>query len=193
MDIIDRGDLLYLVGVTLILLIIGNAYAGPTQRRCGGLCALLVFLGYLLSRVENVTSAGELYNTALRASIMFGMTLGVGWIVFTLLTPIIAPIVEAVQREKVERKLRDEAMKARKAEDERRRDAEERHRKAMEKPPPLPRAPSPTQEEVIQTAKERYDRTLQALEGAGLDGIEMKAARQQAKKRYLTDLNEVLR
>lgn len=55
------------------------------------------------------------------------------------------------------------------------------------------RPPPPTQEERIAAAKRRYDARVSALENAGLDEMEVGAAREHAKQQYLRDLDEALR
>lgn len=86
---------------------------------------------------------------------------------------------EGAQRAKAEQ---EQAERERQAEAERRR-AEELARR----PPP------PTREERLAAAKQRYDSTLGVLSSAGLDDIELTAAKEKAKQQYLRELDEALK
>jgi hypothetical protein len=49
--------------------------------------------------------------------------------------------------------------------------------------------PPPTRQEKAQAVRQRYEETLRLLEGADLDDLERKAARDQAKQKYLRELD----
>jgi hypothetical protein len=58
-------------------------------------------------------------------------------------------------------------------------------------PPPLPPPPPPppTEEERIAAARERYEARLRRNQTLGLDEIELKAANQDARKKYLKEID----
>lgn len=76
-----------------------------------------------------------------------------------------------------ERRLADQQEQARRE----RAQAKEEYRRSL--PPPL------TREDRALAAKRRYEETLRLLEGANLDELEQKAARDQAKQKYLRDID----
>jgi uncharacterized iron-regulated membrane protein len=55
------------------------------------------------------------------------------------------------------------------------------------------RPPPPTREERLAEAKHRYEATVRMLENAQMDAVELQAARDKAKQRYLRDIDEVLK
>lgn len=52
--------------------------------------------------------------------------------------------------------------------------------------------PPPTPKELAAAARDRYEMTLRMLSNAGLDEIELRAARAKAKQKYLRDLDEAM-
>src|SRR5262249_19803954 len=127
-------------------------------------------------------------DLVVEALVISGFVMALSWIVGAVLTIVwnvtIGPLWSATNLALEEQRRRSEL------EEERRRI--ERARKAVpppEEPPPSP--PPPSKEQLKEEAKQRYETRLQLLETAGLDEIELKAARDAAKQAYLRELDKV--
>ncbi len=88
LDIINRGhaDVCPLTGVILIMVVLGRLIATERQKMCGvvfGIVGFLVYGGYALQ--EFSPKDGEhLFSIALRSLIVFGLVVGLSWLVLPL-------------------------------------------------------------------------------------------------------------
>ena len=112
--------------------------------------------------------------------------IGGGWLAWKAVKAITNASVSVVQRrrdairesqEQAEQLIRDELWQ---------RDRERREREQAEHNRP------PSRDEVLAAARERYESTLRMLETAGLDEVELTAARARAKQKLLRQLDGLM-
>jgi hypothetical protein len=115
------------------------------------------------------------------------------------------PLVEVWERWRkfgadIEQEARARALEKARVEEQRRRDEERRrereeraredeYRRSLPQPPP---PPTPTRSDRIAAAKRKYGELLADLEAAGLNELELAAARERARQLYLTDLDQAM-
>ena len=165
---------------------VGGAIVGAAL---GGITLLLTFI----LGVEQGYESSRLTVTAL---CLAGITVGSTWVVLAILTALTHEPFLLVQEFRERRRCKAERLALEKEEQERR-DAVLRHQEelariaANRKPEPSP--PLPTTQEILTQAKDRYDARLRMLQTAGLDDIELNAARTRAKQQYLQEIDHVMR
>lgn len=173
---------------------IGKCTVGPDERvrRIGAGLGGIVFLATIWI---GVARGGDVFTLAATSLAWAGLTVGTAWIVTALATGLARSIHVRLEEARRLRELAD--MERRRAEEERtRQEAEARHRAEMariaaaQQPPPP--APEPTAEERLAAAKRRYEARLRLLAAAGLDEIELTAAREREKQKFLRELDREL-
>lgn len=90
-----------------------------------------------------------------------------------------------------EKQLKDELDLQRSMLEQQQAHAEQRAREEYQRQHPPP--PPPTRDERAAGAKAHYERTVRMIEAAGLDAIEDRAARDEAKRLYLRELDSIWR
>src|SRR5437660_3933188 len=88
LDIINRGhaDVCPLTGVILIMVVLGRLVASERQKMCGvvlGIVGFLVYGAYALQEFPP-KSAEHLFAIALRSLIVFGLVVGLSWLILPL-------------------------------------------------------------------------------------------------------------
>lgn len=193
-----------------LFLVVGSPLTRERGRARKAGCALgfLAAAGdaaYLWGEHEP-TTVSQVANVALLALIFGLLATTAGWVAFGVLEFVhehtLGRLLEAARRRREEAKRarehaewqamelaeKEEAMRLRREEAER---AAEERRRERERLANLP--PPPTREQLAAAAKERYEKTLRLLEGAGLSEIELQAGREHAKQKYLKEIHEVMK
>lgn len=158
----------------LIVWVIGNCCSIGSEKvrkvgaALGGAALIAIFLFGMARHLE-------ILNNILVSGGFAFLMVGSAWIVVSLL----AFIIESLPRRREEPP------------------AEPPPKESRPEPPPQepsqPPPPQPTRSERAASARERYEEKLRTLEKAGLDDVELNAAREQAKQAYTRELDEILK
>jgi hypothetical protein len=195
LDVVRSGEICPVIGTCLILLLIGQMYADEQQKRWGGLLGLACFIAYgvyvLLTTPPQ--SAPALFNLTVACLGVFGLTLGLSWITLPIIVGVARRVHQQMKaaaevRRRVQLQVQKEKQERERQEMARRIEEERRQQELSVVIPP-----EPTREELLRAAQERYDSTLALLASASLDDTERKAAQEQAKQRYLRELDEIMK
>lgn len=201
LDFFDLQDVIPLVLLIWLLAFVGGQMSTNEDDRWWArgfaVVGFLLYCGFAIEAWQP-SRAGDFLELGVRALLAMGIVHG--------LARIAVPIVRflykhlwaepmAKQRAWAEEKERRDAAeraaceKAEAEQAERKRQEDEQRRRQEElanRPPP------PTREERMESAKQRFEKTMRTLTAAGLDEIEMKAAHERAKQQYLRDIDEAL-
>lgn len=177
-----------------IVLAVGHCAIGQDHvlRRIG---AALGGVAFLVTVWIGTAQGGDAGTLAVGSLGWACVMVGASWIVLAIIAPPCRYVITSIRAAQRERERRAEherwaAAERERQEDDRRRKEELRlqmeaeRRKAAES-----MKPEPTRQERIAEAKREYENTLRTLEEAGLDAIELNAARERAKQKYLRELD----
>lgn len=199
-DIIDESDYCPLFTIVVILMVIGGQVSTPQQRKLGGLLSILAFLSYGAYAWDffRPADASELLGITIRAAAAAGLMLGLSWMILPFLSHLTAwaRSVRLRQREAAERAQRQREARQRQLDDEQQRQREQAdaERRAIEYERQRAEREQNNQPEVrTRRAKEKYEAKLSMLRASGLEGIELSSACEEAKQRYLKELDEAMK
>lgn len=201
LNLVEDSDGCSAIVSILLLTIIGQKMVDsrPHLHPWGWRAAAAAFLAYGvygLAKEEGIT-ADQLLVVIVRGLVAAGFVLGPAWMALAVvgfsyeitIKPAIDAADEIAQQQRQRREEGERQRQREEAERLRAREREDAERRQRECPPP---PPPPTRDERAAAARERYKHQLHLLEGAGLDALELEAGRDEAKQRYLRELNGAL-
>lgn len=182
--------------LAVAVLVVGCAATGQNQRlrsigaSIGGIVFLLTMVCGLVSNAVNIGNLALLSVTGACAAV------GATWILTPFIVSILNSLLEPL-RVRRERQREDERRRYADLCEQQRYEAQRCHEQEMARlkathsrpEPPRP----PTEDERIADAKRQYEARLRTLETAGLNDVELSAARQYAKEKYLRELENILK
>jgi flagellar biosynthesis/type III secretory pathway M-ring protein FliF/YscJ len=199
LHLLTGGDLCSLGLLILILTFVGQKMAAtsPWALRWGWRIAAGAFVAFCVwgSLFYRPTDAQTLAWIACRGLFAAGLALGPAWIVLAILgfifETMVKPAIDKAE-EMAAQAEQDRKQRQRDAEEaeRRRREQEEYERRQRER---VPAPPPATREERAKAARERYEERLRMADHAALDDVERQAAREEAKRKYLREIDEAMR
>lgn len=177
----------------VIILFIGNGAVSRNERlqRAGAALGGIVFLAVF---IRGVSVRGQPQEFAVMSMIWAGVTIGASWIILPIVAAVLYATIVAPWRALCDAHgRRSERREWKKRERHERLEAERRHEETMARiaaeRKAAPPATARTRAEHFSDAKRRYDDMIRDLESAGLNELELNAARERARQQYLTELD----